>query len=48
MDIIDTVIENVSDDELNQALETIDKVKDKPKNIGVVVLKEKVNIRMKI
>lgn len=31
MDIIDTVIENVSDDELNQALETIDKVKDKLK-----------------
>jgi hypothetical protein len=31
MEIIDTVIENVSDDELESALETIDKVKDKLK-----------------
>ena len=31
MDIIDTVIDNVSDEELNQATETIDKVKDKLK-----------------
>ncbi len=31
MDIIDTVIDNVSDEDLNIALETIDKVKDKLK-----------------
>jgi len=31
MDIIDTVIDNVSDEDLNVALETIDKVKDKLK-----------------
>jgi predicted nucleotidyltransferase len=31
MDIIDTVIENVSDEELETALDTIDKVKDKLK-----------------
>jgi len=31
MEIIDTVIENVSDDELESALETIEKVKDKLK-----------------